>query len=129
MGCNTLEVEVAGMGYTDGACCGDKVKDMVRFLRERRRGKLRRIEGVRSTRQACGRSCPQKEERKEREGGVWYEGRGMRLESRPDAGKGATHNAQRWRALHDAAATRKWGATDPDTGGVCRARSEMTRHA
>ena len=28
-----------------------------------------------------------KEERKEREGGVRYEGRGVRVESRPDAGK------------------------------------------
>ena len=28
-----------------------------------------------------------KEEGKEREGGVWYEGRGVRVESRPDAGK------------------------------------------
>ena len=28
-----------------------------------------------------------KGERKEREEGVWYEGRGMRVESQPDAGK------------------------------------------
>ena len=35
MGSNTPEVDAAGMGYTDGACCGDKVGDMVRFLRER----------------------------------------------------------------------------------------------
>ena len=28
-----------GLGYTDGACCGDKVGDMVRLLCERRRGK------------------------------------------------------------------------------------------
>ena len=32
------EGDTAGLGYTDGACCGDKVGDMVRFLRERRRG-------------------------------------------------------------------------------------------
>ena len=36
---NTLEAVVAGMGYTDGACCGDKIKNMMRFLCERRRGK------------------------------------------------------------------------------------------
>ena len=34
MGRNTLEVGAAGMGYTDGACCGDKVGDIVRFLCE-----------------------------------------------------------------------------------------------
>ena len=30
--------EAAGIGYTDGACCGDKVGNMACFLRERRRG-------------------------------------------------------------------------------------------
>ena len=39
LGRNTPEVDAAGIGYTDGACCGDKVGDMVRFLSERRRGK------------------------------------------------------------------------------------------
>ena len=39
MGRNTLEAVAAGMGYTDGACCGDKIENMVRFLCERRRGK------------------------------------------------------------------------------------------
>ena len=39
MGSNTPEADAAGMEYTDGACCEDKVEDMVRFLRERRRGK------------------------------------------------------------------------------------------
>ena len=38
-GRNTPEADAVGMGYTDGACCGDKVGDTVRFLRERRRGK------------------------------------------------------------------------------------------
>ena len=38
MGSNTPEVDAAGMGYIDGACCGDKLGDMVRFLRERERG-------------------------------------------------------------------------------------------
>ena len=32
MGSNTPEADVVGMGYTDGACYGDKVGDMVRFL-------------------------------------------------------------------------------------------------
>ena len=36
---NTPEAEATWMGYTDGACCGDKVEDMVRFLHERQRGK------------------------------------------------------------------------------------------
>ena len=44
-------------------------------------------------------------------------------------GKGEVHSAQRWRALHDAAATQKWDATDPDTDGVRRARNEITQHA
>jgi len=55
-----------------------------------------------------------KEEGKEREGGGPV--RGTRRESREPTGcwgKGATHNAQRRRALHDAAATRKRGAKDP----------------
>ena len=71
-----------------------------------------------------------KEEGKEREmGGVRYGERRCGVESRPDAGKGEVHSAQRWRALHDAASTQKWDATDPDTNGVRRARSEITRHA
>ena len=39
VGHNTLEAVAAGMGYTDGACCGDKIENMVCFLCERRRGK------------------------------------------------------------------------------------------
>jgi len=34
-GSNTPGVGAAGMGYTGGSCCGDKVGDMVRFPRER----------------------------------------------------------------------------------------------
>ena len=35
MGRNTPKADAAGMGYTDGGCCGDKVGDMVCFLHER----------------------------------------------------------------------------------------------
>ena len=38
-GVQHTEADAAGMGYTDGSCCGDKIKNMVHFLRERRRGK------------------------------------------------------------------------------------------
>ena len=37
VGRNTPEADAEGMGYIGGACCGDKVGDMVRFLRERQR--------------------------------------------------------------------------------------------
>jgi len=70
-----------------------------------------------------------KEEKREGKGGPV---RGTRRESREPTGcwgKGATHNAQRRRALHDAAATRKRDDNGPDTDGVRRARSEMTQHA
>ena len=71
-----------------------------------------------------------KEEGKEREmGGGPVRGRGARVGSRPDAGKGATHSAQRRCALHDAAVTRKQDDNGPDIDGVRRARSEITRHA
>ena len=70
-----------------------------------------------------------KEEGKEREGGVRYEGRGVGVESRPDARKGKVHSAQGRRALHDVAVTRKWDDNGPDIDGVRRARSEITRHA
>jgi len=42
-----------------------------------------RVEEVRSTRQACGRSCHQKKEKRGK--GVRYEGRGVGVESRQDA--------------------------------------------
>ena len=66
---------------------------------------------------------------KKKEMGGQYEDEAQ--ESRADQmlGKGETHSAQRRRALHDATTTRKRGTTDPDTGDVCRARSEMTQHA
>ena len=74
------------MGYIDGSCCGDKVghgappaqaTEGENKGEERGRGPLGEA-GVRAV------MFP-KEERKEREGGLWYEGRGMRVESRPDA--------------------------------------------
>ena len=70
-----------------------------------------------------------KEKKRKGEGGSGT--RDEAWESRADRmlGKGEAHSAQRQRALHDAAATRKWDATDPDTGGVCRTCSEMTQHA
>ena len=34
-GRSTPEADAVGMGYTDGACYGDKVRDMVRFLHKR----------------------------------------------------------------------------------------------
>ena len=71
----------------------------------------------------------EREIKESRGGGVRYEGRGVRVENRPDAGKGATHSAQRRCALHDAAVTRKWDDNGPDTDGIRRARSEMTHHA
>jgi len=106
--------------------------DMLRSLRERQRGEIKERRGgwVRSTRQACGGRDTKR--RKEREGemrGVWYGDNGAGQRADRMLGKGEAHSAQKWRALHDAAATRKQGAIGPDTGGVCRARSEMTQHA
>ena len=67
MGHNTPEADAAGMGYTDGACCGDKVKDMVRFLRERQRGNKGEERGMGPLDEAgVRRSCHQK--KKEGEG-------------------------------------------------------------
>ena len=110
------------MGYTDGACYGDKVGNMACFLRERRRGKIKESRGDPAV------VSPKEERKREKWGGS---GTGTRRESGADRmlEKGATHSTQRRRALHDAVATRKWGTTDPDRGGVCRARSEMTQHA
>ena len=91
---NTPEADAAGMGYTDGACCGDKVEDRMRFLRERQgenkgdeRGSARR------GRRAGGRAHKRKKEM-EREG-VRYEGRGMRVESRPDAREKEKHTVHK----------------------------------
>ena len=87
MGCNTPEADAVGMGYTDDACCGDKVRDMMRFLRERQgenkgdeRGSARR------GRRAGGRVTKRRKEGGEK-GGVRYGERRCRVESRPDARK------------------------------------------
>jgi len=47
VGRNTPEADAAGMGYTDGSCCGDKIENMVCFqcewqreIKERRGGPL-----------------------------------------------------------------------------------------
>ena len=63
---------------------------------------------MRSMREACGRSCPQKE-KEERERGVRYGDEAW--ESRADRmpGKGKAHNVQGRRVRHDVAATRKQG--------------------
>ena len=66
------------MGYTDGASCGDKVGDMVRFLRERQRGNKGEERGPLDEVGVRGVVSP-KEERKEREGGGPI--RGTRRES------------------------------------------------
>ena len=113
MGRNTPDADAVGMGHIDGACCGDKLGDMVRFLRERERGNKGEERGsARRGRRAGGRVTKRRRKR-EGNGGVWYGEQRCGVESRPDAGKGEVHSAQRWRALHDAAATRKWRAKDP----------------
>ena len=84
MGSNTPEADAAGMGYTDGACYGDKVGNMACFLRERRRGNKgdeRRTgpldeAGVR-------RSCHQKKKERREKGGPVRE---TRRESREPTG-------------------------------------------
>ena len=67
---------------------------------------------ARRGRRAGGRVTKRRRKR-EGNGGVWYGERRCGVDSRPDAGKGEVHSAQRWQALHDAAATRKRGAKDP----------------
>ena len=64
MGSNTLGADAAGIGYTDGSCCEDKIEH-----------------GALPARVAEG------EIKERRGGGVRYEGRGVRVETRPDAGK------------------------------------------
>jgi len=70
VGHNTPEVDAAGMGYTDGSCCEDKIGHGALpawaaegEIKERRGGR------VRSTRQACGRSCHQKKKERRGKGG------------------------------------------------------------
>jgi len=81
VGSNTPGVEMAWMRYKDRSCCGDKhVHGTLPAQAAEGEIKERRGEGVRSTRQTCGWSCPQKEERKGKWGGpVW--GRDVRVES------------------------------------------------
>ena len=72
MGSNTPEVETAWRRYKDRSCCGDKHGHGA-LLAQAAGGEIKERTGVRSMRKACGWSCAQKEERKEREGeGVRY---------------------------------------------------------
>ena len=68
------------MGYTDGSCCGDKVRHGALPMRAAE-GEVKERRGGPLDKAGVWAVVSPKEERKEREGGVYYEGRGMRVES------------------------------------------------
>ena len=77
------------MEYTDGSCCGDKHGHGALTAQASGWEIKEEIRGCARRGRRAGSSVPKR--RKEREG-VRYEGRGVRAERRPDAGK--RRNAQ-----------------------------------
>ena len=107
VGHNTPEVDAAGMGYTDGSCCEDKIGH-----------------GALPARATGG------EIKERRGGGVRYEGRGVRVETRPDAGKKEKHTVHK----DGECGTMPWPRENgeqrvPTQTAFCRARSTITQHA
>ena len=80
-------------------------------------------------RQACGRSCHQKKKEKRGKGGVRYEGRGVRVESRPDAGEKEQRTMHKDGEHCTMPRPRENGELKTDTDNVRRTRSEITQHA
>jgi len=125
VGHNALEVEMAGMGYTNGSCCGDKVGHGALPARAIE-GRIRERGGDSLSGEGVWMTVP-----KRRKGGRGS-GIEMRAWDRELTGcreKGEVHSTRGQLVRHDVATMREWGANGPNTDGVRRARSEMTRHA